>query len=215
MKKTNFTLIELLVVIAIIAILAAMLLPALSSARERGKMIKFVGNLKSIGMAGVMYFDDNAGFLYSGNYLTTNHAAYMTVALAPYFSNHTKTAMYSSSSLHVTTLSALFSCPSADKELVAEDERKYAIATNYQLTAVNRSSATSWVPDSRTWGGGQYKLNSYAQKRLQDITPGSIYCVDAPVSRTVGYTYASVEATMGLAPSATMTEGLSSKGICQ
>ena len=60
--KSRFTLIELLVVIAIIAILAAMLLPALSAARDRAKSANCTAQLKQMGMATIMYMDQHGGF---------------------------------------------------------------------------------------------------------------------------------------------------------
>ncbi len=62
-NKSGFTLIELLVVIAIIAILAAMLLPALSRAREAARSVVCINNLKQLALSWQMYVNDHAGAL--------------------------------------------------------------------------------------------------------------------------------------------------------
>lgn len=85
--KYIFTLIELLVVVAIIAILAALLLPALNQAREKGRRAHCISNLKQMGIAANSYYNEEDGWIpfvyrYTGKANYTAPAWY--VMLAPY-----------------------------------------------------------------------------------------------------------------------------------
>ena len=107
-RHSCFTLIELLVVIAIIAILAAILLPALNSARERGRAASCISNLKQCGMGLQSYAADNDDYSLPYSVLVPspkNNAAW-SFFLAPYLGG---TSDYRASTLTCETLK----CPSS------------------------------------------------------------------------------------------------------
>ena len=118
-KQYCFTLIELLVVIAIIAILAAMLLPALSAARERARTSNCLSNLKNLALAGAMYSNDYGTAVLDKDSRLTQQKGYKLAAndgnwiglLSPYVA-----------STNLGKNKQIFFCPSASPELDFRDK---------------------------------------------------------------------------------------------
>ena len=141
-KGRGFTLIELLVVIAIIAILAAMLLPALAKAKERAYQTACIANLKQVGISLKMYTDDNGDYFPVASDTTTDPAN-------PLLWTKEINAYLPQKGGSVTSVeNPVFVCPSAKYTGLGNNEisRTYACAGTMLGVQVNSTGLTAKNP---------------------------------------------------------------------
>ncbi len=148
MKRSFFTLIELLVVIAIIAILAAILLPALNRARENGKRISCTNNCRQIGSASMQYAGDNQDYLPS--FGDSNDSA---IKMRPNFVSRLHPYLAGGTIPANGKLSKIYYCPTATPE-----------SCWWGFTGAGRGLATTPVTS--------YAWNAFAAKEAGEDAPG-------------------------------------------
>ena len=173
MKKRPFTLIELLVVIAIIAILAAMLLPALKSARERGKGASCINNLKQLGQAIQQYADESKGWYvhnYGGmcNKTFWNSSGYSRFAQYCGGPSYAQIAGDTTSSVYRTPkrVPKAFFCPSQEFPFGADGHRAgdFAYAINSKFASNGGAQGQAWgihIPIFKMQSHRGYPLSKY------------------------------------------------------
>lgn len=172
-----FTLIELLVAIAIIAVLAALLLPALSTAQARGKQIACLNNLKQLALGGQMYANDNEGKLVGNMPESFGSYPWVTGTMKSQTDSTNQTFIRQGKLFPYANQLATYRCPSdPSRTQTTPRVRSYAMngwmGSRYMESYSGQSGFRTFVKDSETAAAGPAALWVLADEHEVSIDDG-------------------------------------------